>query len=366
MNRILASRGFMSVTGVLVAAALVLFAYVITFDPAKKMQSYCALMPDAVGLYTGNHVTMFGLTVGTVTDIAPQGETVRVDFDVDADHPLRGAVSATTVSDTLVADRNLAVLSDTDATDWDPNTCITRTLTPKSMTRTLNALATLADTLNGSNDPVDAGRVNDGIHAIDTAISGTGPRINELITKLGVAFNSPDAAIGHIGELIDVLSELSASVSTGWGDIKDMLLPFADVLDYVNQKVWVPGAGILDSLRQLIPMINDITTMFGEPILQVLDATVPVIHFIGANVATLREIITMIPPILGAFTRSSDPQTGKPGVTYAPPKVAIPASNADQVCATVNTLAPGRCSSAADGLATIDLLPVVLGLAGTR
>ncbi|WP_240963410.1 MlaD family protein [Antrihabitans stalactiti] len=365
MNRILASRGFMSVAGVLVACTLVFVAYVIAYDPAKKTQSYCALMPDAVGLYTGNNVTMLGVPVGTVTDIWPQGETVRVDFDVDADHRLRGAVSATTLSDTLVADRNLAVLGDGESTEWDPSTCITRTLTPKSMTQTLNALGNLANELNGGDDPTATGRINTGIKAIDNAVAGTGPRINELIKKIGVALNSPDAAIGHIGELIDVLNELSASVSTGWGDIKDMLVPFAGVLDYVNEQVWLPIAGIIDSLRVLIPMVNDITTMFGEPILQVLDATVPIVHFIGANVGTLQEIITMIPPLVGAFTRSIDPRTGAPALTYSPPKVAIPQSNADQVCTAVNALSPGRCATATDGLMTLDLLPVVLGSVGT-
>ncbi|WP_233530066.1 MlaD family protein [Antrihabitans stalagmiti] len=365
MNRILASRGFMSITGVFVMGALVLVGYFIAFDPAKKMQSYCAIVPDSIGLYTGNHVTMLGVAVGTVTDVQPQKDSVRVDFDVDADYPLRGAVSATTVSDTLVADRNLAVLGEGEATEWNPDECITRTLTPKSMTQTLNALGNLADQLNGGENPVDADRINDGISAVDKAIAGTGPRINELIKKLGVALNSPDAAIGHIGDLIDVLNELSASVSTGWGDIKTMLVPFAGVLDYVNEQVWLPIAGIIDSLRVLIPVLNDITTMFGEPILQVLDATVPVVKFIGANVGTLQEIITMIPPIVTAFSQSTNPQTGAPALTYAPPKVAIPQSNAHEVCAAVNVISPGRCASADDGLATVDLLSVVLGSAGT-
>lgn len=354
----------MSIAGVIVTGTVLVVAYFIVFEPAKKTQSYCAVMPDATGLYTGNHVTMRGVAVGTVTGVRPQDETVRVDFTVDADHPLRGNVSATTVSDTIVADRNLAVIGGDADTDWDPKVCITNTLTPKSMTQTLNALSNLADELNGGNDPDETARIADGIDALDTATSGTGPRINELIKKLGRALNSPDAAIGHIGALVDALSSLSASISTGWGDIKDMLTRFAVVLQQVNGEILAPVVGVVDSLRAIIPWFNDITTMFGGKILQVLDASVPLLHFIGANVGTLEEIIRMIPPVVGAFQHSIDPRSGTPALTYASPKVAIAQSNADQVCAAVNLVAPGRCLSAANGLAEVALVPLVLGMAG--
>lgn len=357
----------MSIAGVIVTGAMLVVAYFIAFDPAKKTQSYCAILPDAIGLYPGNHVTMRGVAVGTVTDIEPQGETVRVDFKVDADRPVRGNMSATTVSDTIVADRNLAVLTDAKAsTEWDPNVCTTHTLTPKSMTQTLNALGKLADELNGSNDPAEKARIVNGVSAFDNATSGTGPRINELIKKLGGALNSPDAAIGHIGALVDALSSLSASVSTGWGDIKDMLTRFAVVLQQVNGEVLAPVVGIVDDLRAIIPWLNDITTKFGGQILRVLDASVPLLHFVGANVGRLEEIIRMVPPVVGAFQHSADPGSGKLALTYAPPNVAIAQSNADQVCAAANAVAPGVCASASNGLANVQLVPLVLGMAGAR
>lgn len=356
----------MTLAAVAVTAAILVVAYIIVFEPGKRTQSYCALMPDAIGLYTGNHVTIRGVAVGTVTRVEPMGETVRVDFKIDADHPLRGNISATTVSDTIVADRNLAVIGSDADTDWDPTVCITNTLTPKSMTQTFNALSNLADELNGGNDPEEIARIANGIDALDTATSGTGPRINELIQKLGRALNSPDAAIGHIGALVDALSSLSASISTGWGDIKDMLTRFAVVLQQVNGEVLAPVVGVVDSLRAIIPWFNDITTKFGGKILQILDASVPLLHFIGANVGTLEQIIKMIPPVVGAFQRSIDPRSGKPALSYAAPKVAIAQSNAEQVCVVVNLVSPGRCPSAANGLVEVPLVPLVLGMAGAR
>ncbi|MBL3153080.1 MlaD family protein, partial [Klebsiella pneumoniae] len=85
--------------------------------------------------YEGNQVTMRGIVVGSVTSVRNQGSGVRVDFEVDADHPVYADASATTVSDTVVADRELAVLASGTTTEpWDSGACITRTLTPKSLT----------------------------------------------------------------------------------------------------------------------------------------------------------------------------------------------------------------------------------------
>ncbi|MEV6558195.1 MlaD family protein [Nocardia sp. NPDC051756] len=366
VHRFLASRGFMSTIGVVILCALVFAGYSIAFDTGRSMRGYCALMPDSVGLYTGNHVTLHGVTIGTVTAIEPQGEKVRVDFDVDATHPLRGRASATTVSATLVADRDLAVFAEPDGPEWQPGVCITHTLTPKSMTQTITALGKLADELNGADNPVDRESISNGVAALDKATAGTGPRINELIKKLGVALNSPDAAIGHIGALIDALSSLSASAAGGWSDIKTLLTPFASTLEFVNEKMWVPITEIIDSLRVIIPLVNDITTTFGEPILQVLDATVPVLRLIAANVGTLQQMIDLVPAVVGAFGHAIDPETGRLAVTYAAPKVAVSQPDADTACAAVNAVLPGGCATAANGLTDVALIPLVLGIAGAR
>lgn len=59
-----------------------------------------------------------------------------------------------TVSENLIADRNLALIGAEPAgPGWDPGTCITRSLTPKSLSETFDALAGLADKLNGAEIP---------------------------------------------------------------------------------------------------------------------------------------------------------------------------------------------------------------------
>ncbi|MFX0574302.1 MlaD family protein [Nocardia nepalensis] len=364
LNRVLGSQAFMSIAGAVVVAALAVTGYLIAFDPLQKTESYCAIMPDSIGLYPGNQVTMRGITVGTVTSVQNQGKGARVDFEVDADYPVYADASATTVSDTVVADRNLAVLSSGKNTDrWHSGQCITKTLTPKSLTETLTALSALSDQLNGP-DPAQQNSLAKGLASLDAATAGTGAQVNELIHKLGSALKAPDADIGHLANIFDAFASVSQKVAQYWGDLQSMLVRIGPALDQASTELLGPAVQLFDGLRQILPMLNDITTMFGDPILRALDAGVPLIKLLRANVGSLRDVVLMTPALTSAFrTVVAD---GAPGITYAPPKVAIPQQHADEVCAAVNAVTPGKCVGAGNGMVEVQLVQLVLGLAGGR
>ncbi|TLF80784.1 MlaD family protein [Nocardia cyriacigeorgica] len=362
LHRLVGSRAFLSILGVAVVCLLLAVAGVVYLRPFDKRIDYCATMPDAIGLYVGNDVTLRGIKVGSVTGISNESGAVRVRFTMDADHPLRGKVAAATVSDTLVADRRLAVLSGT-GPEWNPDECITETATPKSITQTLDALAELADQLDGGGDPAQRGRIGAAIQAFDTATAGLGPQLNDIITQLAAALRNPDTTVARIGSLIDSLSTLAHSVAGGWGNLRVMLDGLAPVLQLVNN-VWDQVVTIVESIVVLLPLLNDITTKYGGPIMDLLDRTVPLLDLAAANVGTLQKLIDMIPVVTGAFRSVTDPESGRVMMSYAPPKVALAQPEAAQICAAINAVAPGRCANAGDGLAAIDLTTLVSGLLG--
>ncbi|MBF6175943.1 MlaD family protein [Nocardia blacklockiae] len=365
LRAVAGSRTTMSVVGALVLVLLAALGYVVAADPLRRTVSYCAIMADGIGLYAGNHVTMRGITVGTVTSVRPENDRVRVDFSVDAEHPVLADASATTVSRNITTDRDLAVLhSGTVRDTWDPARCLTKTLTPKSLTETLRAVAELSRQLlgpaAGSDDAI--GRL---VTQLNAATSGTGPQLNAIVGKLGAALDHPDAAIGHLAGVVDSLAALAESVAAHWDSIDAMVLRLETVLHQVNDELFSETVGIIDSFRRVLPMLNDITTMFGDPIFLLLDASVPLLHLVGAGVATLRQILDMLPVITGAFAEVLNPRTGAPGLTYAPPRVAVPTPDAERLCAAVEPLLPGHCTGK-DGIAHLDLARTVLALAGAR
>ncbi|MFC9998610.1 MlaD family protein [Nocardia sp. NPDC127526] len=365
MKSLLASRGFVSVAAAAMIAVLTVGAYLIVAKPLRQTLGYCAIMPDAVGLYRGNHVTLRGIPVGTVTDIRAEGVGVRVEFSLDAEHRLLGQVRASTVADTVVADRNLAVLPDnTSTTPWNQGTCITETFTPKSISETLTAFSRLADQLGGGGVPGEQHRLEDGLAALDRATAGTGPKIDALLDQLGSVLKAPDQAVGHIGSLVDSLAALANSVTTNWSDIKVMLTQFGPGVHLINQ-VWDTVVQFVDSLLVVLPWINGITGKYGGYLLDGLESTVPLLKLAVAHIGGLQQLLSMIPATATAFQQSVDPATGTIRVSYAAPKVALPPEDTARVCAAVDALAPGRCD-AAGGVAGLDVLGLLLGSVGAR
>ncbi|QIS13042.1 MlaD family protein [Nocardia arthritidis] len=364
MKRVLASPGFVTVVGAVLSAVVAVAGYLVVYDPVKPKLAYCALMPDAVGLYPGNHVTMLGVTVGSVTAIRAEGRSVRVDFTVDAAHPLRGDPSATTVSDTLVADRNLAVLGESGGAPWVASRCLTKTFTPKSISETLQGFSDLAAQLGGGDNPAEQTRIRDSVAALQSATAGTGPKFNALVRDLANALRKPDAAIDNIGALIDSVSAIGNSMAVNWESIKTVVTLLNTALGFINE-LWDTTVKWIDSLLVIMPWLNRLAREYGRPLLGALDGAVPGLRLLAAHVGTLQDLVNMLPPLVDSFQSVIDPVTGWPRITYAAPKVAVPRDQADQVCAAIDAVAPGRCAGA-DAMSPAGLIPMVLGMVGAR
>lgn len=366
ITRLMGSRGVLSVAVIVILAITAVVGFRLA-KPTPDMRGYCALMPDSIGLFEGSAVAVMGMPVGRVTGIAPDGIGARVDFELPADRRLPADVGATTLADTLIADRKLAIIgTETTGAQWDPSHCITKTLTPKSLTQTFTAISQLADELNGAGDPAHPNLIAGGLTALQRTTEGRGDQINEIVRGLGSALDSPDAAIGHIGALIDTLSSLSGSAVANWAELKSALTRWATELAVINDGAIPPILEVVDSLRDLLPPVNDLTQMVGGPLLRRLDAVENLPQLISAGVGSLTELIAMVPVIEGYFTRVVDPVTHRVGIAYAPPRVAIPRESAEPVCALLNGVTPGGCRDASNGLVDIPLTQFVFGSVGGR
>ncbi|MBF6132339.1 MCE family protein [Nocardia otitidiscaviarum] len=362
VRRLLASRGLVTIAGALVTAIVALAGYVVLARPLAPEEHYCALMPDAIGLYPGTHVKLRGVVVGSVTAVRLDAGSVRVDFDIDADHRLHGDVAAATVATTLAADRDLAVLpGHSTETPWDPDRCVTRTLTPKSISETLRAANELMLELNSPDDPDLVGRT---LRQLREATAGTGGQADALLTQLASGALSSDATVVRLGALIDSLGSLSAATAANWAEYKQVLTRFPAVFDQINNEIFAELAELADSLRVILPWANDITREYGGAILGGLDAVVPYIRLLASHAGTLERIVDAVPVLVGAFTRMAGPD-GQPMLTWTPPRVHLPQHVGAAVCAAVDALEPGRCS-AADAVAAIDLATFVFGMTGGR
>ncbi|AWG50377.1 MCE family protein [Mycobacteroides abscessus] len=373
LRRILASRGFISVAGV-VLIVFIGTAGLVVHQRLEKRIAYCAVMPDAIGLYPGNDVLVRGVKVGTVTGIQPEGIGVRVDFDVDATHPLRGKVIATTVSDTIVADRHLAVQS-SQGERWDANRCITEAVTPKSLTQMMNAVTKVAADLQASTDPAQRHAIERALAGVDRATAGTGAQFNDNLMQLAASLRAPGTTSAHIGTLIDSITRLSQSVANGWGNLREMLTGFAPILQLVNE-IWKQVVAAVESLTKILPWFNDITSNYGEPILHLLEDAVPYIHWLAQDVPALQSYARLAPAISWALRKFG--KSGRLAVNYFPPFVRLNQPDAERICSLLNAAeqprrihfhgppVEGACFDYRNGQAKVNLVPLILGMTGAQ
>ncbi|WP_278263070.1 MlaD family protein [Nocardia sp. AG03] len=362
---VLGSRAFMSVA-VVVTLVLVGALGLRLSRPDAPTRAYCAELPDAIGLYEGSAVTVLGVPVGRVTGIRVAGATAHVEFTVRADRKLPPDVGAVTVSDTLVADRRLALIgAEPTGPAWNPASCITRTLTPKSLSQTFDALARLADQLNGA-DSTTRGELGAGIDALDRATAGTGGQINDIVLALSRALSAPDAAIGHFGELLDALAALAQRARGGWGQVETTVSGLPQTFEDIVVIAFPPIIEIVDTLSDLLPQLNDVILMFGAPALRAVNSVPDLPRLIAAGVASLSEVIAMTPTIATALTSAVDPHTGALTIDYYPPKLALSHQDSDRFCTALAALTGKGCVFAEGGVPTIPPLPVLLAGVSAR
>ncbi|WP_043652261.1 MlaD family protein [Nocardia thailandica] len=358
LHRILGSRGFMSAAVVVTVVAGGATVTHLT-RPGTDTRAYCADLPDSIGLYPGSAVTVLGIQVGSVTGIESHGSSARVRFTVRADRTLPTDVGAVTVNDTLIADRQLALIGDEPTgAGRDPGTCITKTLTPESLTETFDALAGLAGQLSGA--PGGAS----GLEALDRATDGTGEQINALVTRLGQALASPDAAIGHLGALLDALAALAHRARNGWNTVEAMTVELPRTFHDIVTIAFPPIVDIVTYLVQVLPQLNDFFMMMGTPAIRTLDSTGDLAAQLAAGAGSLSEVVRRAPAVAAGFLHSVDPTTGQLRIDYAPPKLAVPPADSVTLCAALLAVTGQPC--AADGTGTVPALPVLLAAVSAR
>jgi virulence factor Mce-like protein len=89
-----------------VATAVILLAatfFVVRGD--DEVRTVTAHFPRAVSVYEGSEVRILGVKVGRVTAVVPEGNSVRVEMEYDAEEKVPADAKAAVITPTLVADR---------------------------------------------------------------------------------------------------------------------------------------------------------------------------------------------------------------------------------------------------------------------
>ena len=199
---------------VAVAIILVTVGFVLVPDD-EEPKTLTAHFSRAVSIYKGSQVRILGVPVGTVTAVVPEGNSVRVEMEYDADQKVPADAKAVIVTPTLVADRFVqltpaytqgAVMAD------GADIALQDTGTPVELDRIYASLRDLSEAL-GPNGVNKDGSLDTLLHAGTGALEGQGKRGNRMILDLSRAAQTFGKGSGQLFGTVRQLSEFTTTLA---------------------------------------------------------------------------------------------------------------------------------------------------------
>ncbi|WP_182920421.1 MCE family protein [Nocardioides cavernaquae] len=171
-----------------------------------------AYFEDTAGLFVGNEVGVLGVPVGTVTEIEPQGEKVKVTFDItDESVKVPANVGALVVARSVATDRYIELSPVFHSGDEElpagAEIPITRTKTPVEWDEILAALDRFTNGLAGTDGK--AGALSNLLAVGAKALDGTGATANQTLSDVAKAAEALSSHRGDLTGSIDNLATLT-------------------------------------------------------------------------------------------------------------------------------------------------------------
>jgi phospholipid/cholesterol/gamma-HCH transport system substrate-binding protein len=192
-----------------VATAVLLLAatfFVVRGD--GETRTVTAHFPRAVSVYEGSEVRILGVKVGRVTAVIPEGNSVRVEMEYDAEEKVPADAKAAVVTPTLVADRFVQL---TPAYTGGPtmedgaDIPLPDSGVPVELDRIYSSLRDLSEAL-GPNGVNKNGTLDHLLQAGRRNLAGEGARGNQMLRDLSAA----TATFGRgSGDLFGTVTELA-------------------------------------------------------------------------------------------------------------------------------------------------------------
>ena len=312
--------------------------------------SYCAIMPDAVGLYVDNPVTQMGYPIGKVAAVTPSATDVRVDFSVDDGRRLPPDVKAIIRSTSILADRSLELVGNYDAGAQLPaGGCIAlkNSTTPKSLSEVIGSATTFVNSIN----PSGSSNVGDVVRSLDEATRNTGPRINQLLTTSAQVLDSPDRAIGDLGSIVTNLSELTSTLTDVRAPLKEAILAAQETTPDITTSL-IGTYNVINTTVLFIGLVADLERNLGGETQQTLDSLAVAIRKASQHAPWLANLMNPVPWWIN--TLANHVNNRQFSIRYRPPLYRIRTPDGLLQCGMMNAAAPGSCADVAGMPYSID------------
>jgi phospholipid/cholesterol/gamma-HCH transport system substrate-binding protein len=213
-------RGMQLIRTGVIGAVLVILVISVGLAPERLVSwataiRYQAQFADAGGVAAGNDVTISGIKVGTVSNVALQGRNALVTFTIDGTVPLGSDTTAHVRTGTLLGERVLTLESKGSGTMGPMDVIpVSRTASPYSLTEAVSELTT-------NTAGTDTASLNQSLHTLSTTLDQVAPQLGPTfdgLTRLSQALNDRDDTLGELlengADVTKILADRSQKVNT--------------------------------------------------------------------------------------------------------------------------------------------------------
>lgn len=304
-------RRLVTTLGVLVVAGLIGWGAA-TAIMNRQGTEFSATFRSTVGLYPGSEVQVLGVRVGTVTQVTPGDNGVRVDMRLDRGEEVGAGTAAVIVAPTLVSDRFVQLTQPYsgkgDKLDDGARLSLDRTATPVEIDQLYASLTDVATQL-GPDGANANGALADLLNVAAENLDGQGRDINQMITEFGSAtatFSNIDedlfATVSNLKDFTGMLAENDKSVA----DVNRQFAAVADYLAADRGDLAAAVANLGSALGIVDDFIRDNRGALTNSVTNLLGPTQTLVD----QRASLEESVRLLPLVLQNFLNAYNPAAG--------------------------------------------------------
>jgi virulence factor Mce-like protein len=298
--------------GIALAAALVLLVALgwTVLRPAGQYR-VTAFFTETVGLYPGSDVRVLGIPIGTITDIVPLGDTVRVEMSIDDDYDVPADANAIVLAPSLVSDRyvQFSPVYDGGPTMADgAEVPLDRTAIPVELDAVYGALDELSAAL-GPSGANENGALSDLIDVGAANLEGNGEALNRTLTGFSRAVQTlaenRDDLFGSL-ENLQTFTTALATIDAQVGQFNDNMAAVSDLLAAEREDLQLAVSLLTDALGDVAGFVRENTTLLTTNVDRLADVTLVLVQ----QRAKLAEVLDVAPAALGNLARTYNPDFG--------------------------------------------------------
>lgn len=330
----------------LVALLLVVVVAVVavTYLAATRLgrTTITATFPSAVGVSEGTDVRILGVTVGSVDEVTPMGDTVEVKLHVNRGIDLPADAKAVQVTPSVIPDRNIQIVpaySGGPTMESGDHIPLERTATPVEVDKLYESINDLTVALGPEGANKD-GALDRFVESSADTLGGNGAALGRSIDELSQAATTLADSSQDISETVVNLQSFVTMLAENDAQVRQ----FNSQMASFNQTVAGQRENLQGALSELSYALADVARLVRDNqgrIKSNADRLVTISQITADQRDDLEEILKVAPLALSNLINAYDPESGTLSMRANIPEKQNPAGVLCQVM-TLGRLNPGN------------------------